>query len=1025
MDQLEKAVEIALSPHLAQELQQQAINYVQGVRDSENGWQACLPLFTRMPPASETVRVVCLDILAASIDKRLRYTADESTQYIKQTIQEYVQATYTTGSGVSDSAAIQNKLSQILTKLFLATYTTSWQSFFDDLMALGKSSPNSSWDNPEGILLFIRTCVSVHDEVADTLIPRTPEEGARNINIKDCIRDRDMNKLVTAWQQILTEWNGKQGPVVEMCLHVIARWVSWIDISLVVNDVMMRLLFQFMGSDGSVRDAALVALTEIVGKKMKGPDKLDLITFLNVGEIIGQIAQSPSLQNQESMDYDTDLAEGAAKLANTAALDIVLILSKGEVDEHNRQRAEALLQSFMPLLLRFFSDQYDEVSSAVFAVTQELLSLLRKEKKATGTLHPDHASLLLPILNAIVMKTKYDSETTWGDEDEQTDEAEFEQLKQKLKTMQDAVASIDEDLYVRFMSQLVEGTFERVNGGGVDWRELDLALHELHLFGEIAMKYGGIFSKGGKPSGPPAEILISMLGKMMACNVSDYAHPATKLKSMEIFMRYTSFFEVHSNLIPQALESFNKCIHDSHIRVRTRSWYLFLRFVKNLRQHMGEIAETILGAIGDLLVIRAELPNDTNDVDELSSQSGGSEDATFESQLSLFEAVGFLCSSPSLPVENQALMVKSAMAPLFSDIEAHLGPAENGDALAALQIHHDIMALGTLGRGFSNWTGGMKVEVTTGELVADEFVRAMEAVLVALERLSKFLVIRESARLAFSKMVGVLGPKILTFLPRWISGLLAKSSSRGEISMFLKLLEQIVHGFKNVVYNILNELLSPLLQRVFSSLSGSTTGTDDELELADLRREFLSFLLVIINNDLGQVFVSETNLEQFQSLLEAISHYARNISDPATQKIALNTLNKLSFVFGPSSAAANEKAKMVGLLAINAPQEQPLAGFENLMKDRFAILCWEIPATPGFNVKDAQSKQVLGEVANFQKMLYLKLGDEYLQTLRNNIFPQVGVNRGVDEYCSALQNQENKEFRKFFQRFVQEVLRSR
>lgn len=116
------------------------------------------------------------------------------------------------------------------------------------------------------------------------------------------------------------------------------------------------------------------------------------------------------------------------------------------------------------------------------------------------------------------MKTKYDSEATWGDEDEQTDEAEFEQLKQKLKTMQDSVSIIDEELYVQFMSQLVEGTFERVNAGSVDWRELDLALHELHLFGEIGMRYGGIFLKGGKPSGPPAEKLISMLGKMMACS---------------------------------------------------------------------------------------------------------------------------------------------------------------------------------------------------------------------------------------------------------------------------------------------------------------------------------------------------------------------------------------------------------------------------------------------------------------------------------------------------------------------------
>jgi exportin-T len=59
------------------------------------------------------------------------------------------------------------------------------------------------------------------------------------------------------------------------------------------------------------------------------------------------------------------------------------------------------------------------------------------------------------------------------------------------------------------------------------------------------------------------------------------------------------------------------------------------------------------------------------------------------------------------------------------------------------------------------------------------------------------------------------------------------------------------------MYEMLNELLTPLLQRIFSSLSEPVTGTDDQVQLTDLRREFLNFTLTILNNDLGQVFVSE------------------------------------------------------------------------------------------------------------------------------------------------------------------------
>jgi exportin-T len=278
-------------------------------------------------------------------------------------------------------------------------------------------------------------------------------------------------------------------------------------------------------------------------------------------------------------------------------------------------------------------------------------------------------------------------------------------------------------------------------------------------------------------------------------DVADHPHPVIKLKSMEIFMRHSAFFEVHTGFIPQALEGFNKCIHDDHIRVKTRSWYLFHRFVKSLRQHMGGVAETILGAMGDLLVIRAELPEEQNEADEM-SESQQSEDTKFESQLYLFEAVGCMCSVPSLPAEKQAVLVKSVATPLFSDIEHSLPAAEAGDARATLQIHHDIMALGTMGKGFSDWVAGSRPDKTCVPEVASEFGRVTEAILVALERLSGFAVVREAARFSFARIVGVLGSSILPSLPRWILGLLAKNSTREEFCMFLKLLNQLIHSFK-------------------------------------------------------------------------------------------------------------------------------------------------------------------------------------------------------------------------------------
>jgi len=54
----------------------------------------------------------------------------------------------------------------------------------------------------------------------------------------------------------------------------------------------------------------------------------------------------------------------------------------------------------------------------------------------------------------------------------------------------------------------------------------------------------------------------------------------------------------------------------------------------------------------------------------------------------------------------------------------------------------------------------------------------------------------------------------------------------------------------------LDVVLTPLLRRVFEKLTETPTGTDDEIQLNELKREYLNFVLVILNHDLGGVFVS-------------------------------------------------------------------------------------------------------------------------------------------------------------------------
>ena len=169
------------------------------------------------------------------------------------------------------------------------------------------------------------------------------------------------------------------------------------------------------------------------------------------------------------------------------------------------------------------------------------------------------------------------------------------------------------------------------------------------------------------------------------------------------------------------------------------------------------------------------------------------------------------------------------------------------------------MALGTLARGFSDWTPGHTSagSVPPPSAVSDEFLRSSEATLVALEQLKTSFEIREASRFAFSRFIGVIGNRALLQLPRWINGLLTPYSTRDEMALFMRLLDQVIFGFKAEIYDILNSLLTPFLHRVFAGISEAVAGTDDEIQLAELKREYLAFLTVILNNDLESVLVSE------------------------------------------------------------------------------------------------------------------------------------------------------------------------
>ncbi|KAJ4167155.1 pre-tRNA nuclear export protein [Fusarium oxysporum] len=129
------------------------------------------------------------------------------------------------------------------------------------------------------------------------LLSRQSNEAKRNTELKDQLRAQDMHKVSESWKQLLTRYSNND-TVVELVLKVLGKWVSWMDISLVISQDMLGLLLPVVGRPSTdvqdkVRDTAIDTLNEICGKKMRSADKMEMISFINLREIVEQLVASP------------------------------------------------------------------------------------------------------------------------------------------------------------------------------------------------------------------------------------------------------------------------------------------------------------------------------------------------------------------------------------------------------------------------------------------------------------------------------------------------------------------------------------------------------------------------------------------------------------------------------------------------------------------------------------------------------------------------------------------------------------
>jgi exportin-T len=170
-------------------------------------------------------------------------------------------------------------------------------------------------------------------------------------------------------------------------------------------------------------------------------------------------------------------------------------------------------------------------------------------------------------------------------------------------------------------------------------------------------------------------------------------------------------------------------------------FYLFHRFIKDSQREISlELAGTLLEGIRDTLIIRVELPEvDPNEPNDLLTEATSTPDP----QLYLFETVGTLVHLFFKTPEQSAGLLLSVVTPLLEDLSTNLQAFEGKqDALPIVKIHHIIMALGNIVKGFPDYPTPVPEDFVLPPLHV--FRNVAQAIVTSLGAMKEFKVVRDA-----------------------------------------------------------------------------------------------------------------------------------------------------------------------------------------------------------------------------------------------------------------------------------------
>ncbi|GHJ86694.1 hypothetical protein NliqN6_3096 [Naganishia liquefaciens] len=954
--------------------------------------------------------------------------------------------------------------------------------------------------------LLCEIASEIHDPLLRSARSFAGDRNKRDGLVRDSLRATGDTQAVIEGTLVLVErgMNVTGQPMmeeaVEWALRTLAAWAPWVDITISVTPQSLALYQQLVNHASPVyRSAALTIYNTLLAKGTKTPaEKLQVMSVLNVMAFIPSIEQNSQRSGKSRSSEEERFRENLAKLLSSQGVEAVKVYEDSRTDDTSRSQAEKLWYETLPLLIKFLEDPSDEVAAAATPLLNDTMRLYKKARKAnesTFQLPQDKADFFRTLLETQVKQMQWRDDMPWGlgGEDSEIDAEDLETFMEKrkrLKTEIDGVAAIDPSLFNNMIIGFILDIYNTIQSqgyGAVPWQRAELAVYLTYIYGEInksglskeaffdipaevqnavrernrerneafrnranAIKKGESVGSMDMPNYDPIDFsqfplrpLGSILLKAVESQTLGYPHSAVILQMLECCSRYCEFFKCKTSLIQPVLEAFvdSRGIHNPDIDVRNRVFYLFAKFVRELKNSIDpSFVPAILNGIGDALPVVAVLPEIENPgEDVLVKATTGTQ--PFDNHLHLFEAVGSLIHLVKDQAE-QARLLQAVIAPLLQDLAKAVQTVSGGTApepLVILQVHHVISAIGAIASGFPD---APEFQPETPPNWEPVYQQGIEAILNTLQAFKSQRIVRDASRDAFSGIIKTMTTRATRYMPTLVVNMVGEFDAQ-ELVEFLSFLGMLAHKLNKDIYDIMDELLPVLFDRVYLMLGQSANGTDDVLVQAELRKAYLTFLTTIFQAGLHQILLSPVNkprFETFISSLIALAVTTTDRTDRTAQRGALQVIRLTvsawasdpAVVHGPTTfltdvaaKEANGKEKKAnggsnGSTPAAENSAQILPGYQQTIYDRLVPEIFVMIMSPDFNSKDGQSQLVLHEISSLLREIMMARGQEGIDAILTFLTSKQCPLPAAQELVRRMRSEILRDFRRTFSDFIRD-----